>query len=69
MAVERPDPATPPPLLTIDEVAAVLRVSKTSVYRLVDRRKLPFCRVGRGLRFRREDLEAYLQATRVERPP
>jgi len=32
-------------LLTPDEVAEVLRISKTSVYRLADRRALRFYRV------------------------
>ena len=66
MAVERHDSGSLPALLTIDEVAEFLRISKTSVYRLVERRDLPFCRVGRTLRFRREDLEAYLRACRVD---
>jgi excisionase family DNA binding protein len=65
MAVERHDPGSIPSLLTIEEVAECLRVSKTSVYRLVERRELPFCRVGRTLRFTRKDLETYLAARRV----
>lgn len=65
MAVERHDPGTLPSLLTIDEVADFLRISNTSVYRLVGRRELPVCRVGRSLRFDRRDLEAYLAAQRV----
>jgi len=65
MAVERHDPGSIPSLLTIEEVAECLRVSKTSVYRLVERRELPFCRVGRTLRFSRKDLENYLAARRV----
>lgn len=65
MAVERHDPGSISPLLTIDEVAKFLRISKTSVYRLVERRELPFCRVGRTLRFTRKDLETYLAARRV----
>ena len=65
MAVERHDAGTLSPLLTIDEVADFLHVSKTSVYRLVERRELPFCRVGRTLRFTRRDLEAYLAARSV----
>ena len=65
MAVERHDPGSIPSLLTIEEVAEFLRVSKTSVYRLVERRELPFHRVGRTLRFTRKDLETYLAAGRV----
>ena len=65
MAVERHDCSGVLSLLTIEEVAEFLRVSKTSVYRLVERRELPFCRVGRSLRFSRKDLRAYLEARRV----
>ena len=65
MAVKRHDCGTGPSLLTIEEVAEFFRVSKTSVYRLVERRELPFCRVGRSLRFSRKDLRAYLEARRV----
>ena len=66
MAVERHDRARYPSLLTLDEVAALLRVSKTSIYRLVERRQLPFCRVGRSLRFTPEDIDEYLRARRVD---
>lgn len=69
MAVERHDLGSVPPLLTIEDVAGILRLSKTSVYRLVERRELPFCRVGRNLRFTREDLETYLGARRVDSAP
>jgi excisionase family DNA binding protein len=65
MTVDRHDCGSLPSLLTLEEVAGFLRVSKTSVYRLVERRELPFCRVGRTLRFSRTDLEAYLKARRV----
>ena len=66
MAIERHDPGALSALLTLDEVAALLRVSKTSVYRLTERRELPFCRVGRSLRFTREDVDAYLRTRRVD---
>ena len=69
MVVEQHDPGSLPSLLTIEEMADILRLSKTSVYRLVQRRELPFCRVGRNLRFSREDLEAYLAARRVSSAP
>ncbi len=52
-------------LLTLEEVAGMLRVSKTTVYRLVERREIPCWRVGRSLRFAHEDLTAYLRARRV----
>ena len=53
-------------LLTLDEVAELLRVSKTSVYRLVERRAVRFYRVSGLLRFDHADIEAFLSAGCVE---
>ncbi len=53
-------------LLTPDEVAAILRISKISVYRMVDRREIRFHRVCGRLRFERSDVEQYLTAGTVE---
>ncbi len=61
----RPDHALPPLLLTPDQVARQLGISRASVYRLVEQRRLPFHRVLRSLRFSREDLAAYLAKHRV----
>jgi len=47
-------------LITPDELAEFLKISKSSVYRLVDERKLPFCKVGGSLRFRKSDIDKYL---------
>jgi excisionase family DNA binding protein len=52
--------------LTLDEVAELLRVSKTSVYRLVERRALRFYRVSGLLRFNQADIEVFLGAGCVE---
>jgi excisionase family DNA binding protein len=59
-------PATPAPLLTVHEVAQTLRVSKTSVYRLVERRLVPFYRLPGSLRFTEDDVQAFLRRSRVE---
>lgn len=49
-------------LLTVAEVADVLRVSTMTVYRLVKRDELVALRVGRSYRIRRTDLDDYLAA-------
>jgi excisionase family DNA binding protein len=49
-----------PALLTVNEVARVLAISRDSVYRLVRSGALPSVRVGERLRFRPEQIEAYL---------
>jgi excisionase family DNA binding protein len=48
------------PLLTIAEVAAVLRVSKMTIYRLVHTGELPAIRIGRSFRVRTSTLRTYL---------
>lgn len=47
-------------LLTVAEVAGVLRVSNMTVYRLIKAGELPALRVGKNYRIRERDLEAYL---------
>jgi excisionase family DNA binding protein len=48
------------PLLTADEVAALLRVPRSTVYELTRSRRLPFIKVGRRTLFVRLDLEAWV---------
>jgi len=53
-------------LLNVRELATLLKVSATSIYRLVERRDIPFVRLPRGLRFREADVEAFLARRTVE---
>ncbi|MFH1047315.1 MAG: helix-turn-helix domain-containing protein [Patescibacteria group bacterium] len=53
-------------LLNVRELATLLKVSPTSIYRLVERRAIPFVRLPRGLRFSEADVENYLARHRVE---
>ncbi len=46
--------------LTVGEVAALLRVSSMTVYRLINAGDLPALRIGRSFRVRSEDLDRYL---------
>ena len=48
--------------LTVGEVAAILRVSNMTVYRLINGGDLPAVRIGRSFRLRQEDLDSYLAA-------
>ena len=47
--------------LTVAEVAAVMRVSKMTVYRLVHGGELPAVRVGRSFRVAEHDVDEYLK--------
>jgi excisionase family DNA binding protein len=47
--------------LTVSEVAAMMRVSKMTVYRLVHNGDLPAVRVGRSFRVLEKDVDEYLR--------
>ena len=47
--------------LTVAEVAATMRVSKMTVYRLVHSGELPAVRVGRSFRVTEDDVNEYLR--------
>ena len=55
-------------LLTVAEVAATMRVSNMTVYRLIKSGELPALRVGKNYRVRESDVDRYLseQAVQVE---
>jgi excisionase family DNA binding protein len=53
-------------LLTIEEVANQLNVGERFVRRLVAERRIGFLKVGRYVRFHRADVEALIEAGRVE---
>jgi excisionase family DNA binding protein len=48
--------------VTVAEVAAQLRVSNMTVYRLVQAGQLPAVRIGRSYRIHEEDVDKYLAA-------
>lgn len=52
-------------LLTVAEVAGVLRVSSMTVYRLIKAGEIPALRIGKNYRIRERDLETYLAAGSV----
>ena len=51
---------TPEPLLTTDQVADLLQISRRSVERLEESGRLASVRIGRLVRYRREDVEALI---------
>ncbi len=58
---ERSESIPDPKFLTIAEVAAMMRVSKMTVYRLVHGGDLPAVRVGRSFRVTEDDVNDYLK--------
>lgn len=51
--------------LTAEEVAALLKISKYTVYEMVKRGELPSYRVGKKIRIDRQDLEEYIKQGKV----
>ena len=52
--------------LTVAEVAAVMRVSKMTVYRMVHSAELPAVRVGRSFRVPEQAVHDYLRNAYIE---
>jgi excisionase family DNA binding protein len=53
-------------LLTVSEVAELLKISISGVRRLQQGRHLPFIKVGGSVRFSESDVMSYLKRRRVE---
>ena len=53
-------------LLTIAEVAELLKISIPTLRRLQRQRTIPFIKVGGCVRFRKGDIASYLQQRRVK---
>ena len=53
-------------LLTVMEVAALMRVSNMTVYRLIKSGNLAALRVGKNYRIRESDVDAYLSDRTVQ---
>jgi len=53
-------------LPTVSEVAATMRVSNMTVYRLIKSGQLPAIRVGKNFRIRESDVDKYLSERSVK---
>ena len=52
----------PKDILTIREVAEYLQVTERTLYRLAQQKKIPAFKVGNAWRFRREDLDRWIES-------
>jgi excisionase family DNA binding protein len=59
-------PFTEARLLTVNEVADLLRVSRMTVYRLIKEGDMAALRVGRSYRLREDDVDSYLSQRYTE---
>lgn len=58
-----PDSGDPGRLMTVQEVAKRLGVSRATVYRLCERGKIPHIRISNAVRVKAETLEQFLRHT------
>ena len=54
-------------LLSPKEISELLKVSKPWPYQMAKRRLLPYYKMGKVIRFKRTDIEAFLKKSRIER--
>lgn len=53
-------------LLTPEETAQLLKLSKYTIYEMVKRGELPAVKVGRRVRIRRSDIDAFIYSSRIK---
>ena len=59
------EPSPTPELLTVREVAVLLKISVATVRRLQQRRQIPFLKIGGRVIFAKSDIALYLERCRV----
>ena len=58
----------PSDVLTIEELAAYLKIPKSTLYKIVREGKIPSQKIGRHWRFRKVAIDHWLGETRVNEP-
>lgn len=51
--------------LTMDEAAEYLKMKKNGLYRLTSKKKIPYYKPGKRIRFLKSDLTAYLSSVKM----
>lgn len=49
------------PIMTVPEVANYLKISKSKLYYLIQRKEIPHVKIGRNVRIRESDLTKWLE--------
>jgi excisionase family DNA binding protein len=55
-------------VLTIEELSAYLKISKSTLYKLVRERRIPSLKIGRHWRFQKKAIDRWLERTQAEEP-
>lgn len=64
---ETNSPTPLPELLKVSQVCEALKLSQPSVYRLLESGQIPYVKMGRTRRVKREDVLAYVERCTVRR--
>jgi len=64
-ATPRTRDGAPPPLMTAQEVAELLRVPRSTIYELARNKRIPFLKVGRRTLFAQQSLLDWIAAETV----
>ena len=56
----------PPEVMTIDELAEYLKVSKSSLYKLAQQGKVPGQKVGKHWRFHKNAIDSWISSSPIE---
>ncbi|DAA99643.1 TPA: hypothetical protein CPT96_08050 [Candidatus Gastranaerophilales bacterium HUM_10] len=52
-------------LITIDELSTILQTSKSTIYRWVHKRAIPFVKLGGKLLFSQDEIQEYIKKNSV----
>jgi excisionase family DNA binding protein len=61
------DPQDSKAIMTIDEVASFLKLSKITIYKLVKKGDIPAFRVGNSWRFQRDKIETMVATRGIDK--
>lgn len=53
-------------ILTVDEVAEYLKITKKTVYKMAVEKKIPAFRVGKFWRFKKTEIDEWIKSNREE---
>jgi excisionase family DNA binding protein len=55
-------------ILTVEELHSYLKIPKPTIYALAQHGRIPAAKIGKHWRFRRQDVDAWLQGQQWNRP-
>ena len=53
-------------IMNIDELSDYLRIKKSSLYSKVESKEIPYYKIGHLVRFKRSDIELWMEKSKVE---